>query len=127
MSQVAYLSGPMTGYPDDNRPAFKKWTKHLRMLGYEVISPDELDGVDPAAGSRWEDLIRRDIPHLTRCNCCFVMPGWRASRGATLETLILNQLGVPVFDVVTHRRVPPEELPTPEHQSLGVHNPMTGG
>jgi hypothetical protein len=37
-----YLSGPMTGLPDLNFPAFHAEAARLRALGYDVINPAEL-------------------------------------------------------------------------------------
>src|SRR5690606_41767260 len=38
-----YLSGPMSGYPQYNFPAFAKAAETLRGFGYNLVSPAELD------------------------------------------------------------------------------------
>ena len=40
---AVYLSGPMTGLPDFNRPAFHAAAAALRAQGYVVINPAEVD------------------------------------------------------------------------------------
>lgn len=90
-----YVAGPMTGLPEFNFPAFHAATATLRARGLDVINPAEftpdLDNV-PA----WEDCMRRDIAALVTCDSVVLLPGWEASRGATLEHLIATKLGMQV-------------------------------
>ena len=39
---IAYLSGPMTGLPDNGYPAFQAAAERLRSRGVQVISPHEI-------------------------------------------------------------------------------------
>lgn len=91
-----YLAGPMTGLPDDNLPAFHEGAARLRALGYEVVSPAETDG-EPQSSRTWADWMRRDIALLLVCDGVACLPGWEASRGATLETDIARGLGMPII------------------------------
>jgi len=59
-----YLSGPMTGLPDLNFPAFAAMTDTLRAGGHTVTNPAELN---PDGGS-WNDCMRRDIVALMECS-----------------------------------------------------------
>lgn len=81
-----YLSGPMTGIKDLNRPCFKKYAKALRKKGYRVISPPELDKDNPQR--TWEGCLGRDIVKLMECDRIALLSGWRKSRGANLEVYI---------------------------------------
>ena len=99
--KTCYILGPMTGYPDDNRPAFRQTAEELRRLGYEVISPDELDQTHPIPNApdhatAWAEYLKRDIPHLLKADFAVALSGWRESKGAMLEATILGELGVPV-------------------------------
>ena len=38
-----YLAGPMTGYPEDNRPRFNQLARVLRDRGFDVVNPAEFD------------------------------------------------------------------------------------
>lgn len=104
----------MSGYPDDNRPAFRKAAALLRKQGFKVTSPDELDERDPAHGTAWSDYLRRDIPWVLKAEMGVFLPGWRESKGAQLEAMILTTLGCPIFELVGEalRPVPPERLPS---------------
>jgi hypothetical protein len=115
--QRVYLLGPMTGYPDHNRPAFRRATELLRTRGVLVTSPDELDNFDQAAGTTWTDYMQRDLPWVCRAQVGVALPGWQQSKGANLEACVLNAFGRPVYMLDESGRtltpVPPEQLPVP--------------
>lgn len=92
-----YLSGPMTGLPKNNVPAFNKAAKFLRSLGDVVINPAELDKGEPCGS--WEECLRRDIKWLVTCDAIVNLPGWENSRGATLENYIAEKLSFTVFNL----------------------------
>lgn len=95
MSDVYYVSGPMTGYEDFNRPAFHAAAKHLRALGHEVINPAELPGEDD--GHDWTWFLRRDLVELTKCSHIVLLPGWSRSNGARLELHVALALEMQVL------------------------------
>ena len=100
-----YLSGPMSGIPDHNFPAFHEWAARLRAEGFEVVSPAEIE----EAGS-WEMCLRKDMRELPTCDAIALMPGWERSKGAHLELHVAHRLGMEVihlplqFDLVAHIR-----------------------
>jgi hypothetical protein len=81
-----YLAGPMRGYPEFNFPAFHEAAKYIRGLGFEVVSPAEMDVLSPphASGEQTE-LMVRDIRALADCDGIALLPGWGDSIGATAE------------------------------------------
>ncbi|GHU39207.1 hypothetical protein AGMMS50256_38950 [Betaproteobacteria bacterium] len=83
-----YLSGPMTGLPDLNFPAFHKEAERLRGLGYEVVNPAELH----REGDMKSECLRRDIVELLECDTVALLCGWKDSEGALLEVHIAQQL-----------------------------------
>ena len=91
-----YVSGPMTGYPEFNYPAFEEATARLRAAGHEVISPHEVNPPDDT-DHPWEWFMRRDIVALMEAEAVVVLPGWESSRGAALETNIAGALGMLIF------------------------------
>lgn len=91
-----YLAGPMTGYPEHNVPAFHAAAARLRAAGYEVVSPAETDG-ECQEDRCWEDWMRRDLKLLTDCDGVACISGWELSRGATLETDVARELGMPLI------------------------------
>ena len=99
-----YLSGPMTGVQNLNFPAFAAMTKNLRAGGHTVTNPAE---INPDGGT-WNDCMRRDIVALMDCDTVATLPGWEHSKGARLEVLIAERLGMTVVnahDLVTREAV----------------------
>lgn len=93
-----YISGPMTGYPDLNYPAFFAAEEAVRALGHETLNPAR----HPSQKS-WADYLRLDLADVLAAEQVVVLPGWEASRGAALEVHVAHALGMPVvpIDVLT--------------------------
>ena len=92
-----YLSGPMSGIPELNYPAFKAAAETLRALGATVVSPHEIVPPEAAPWS-WEDHMRADLAALLTCEVMMLLPGWEQSRGATLERSVAEALGMLVVE-----------------------------
>ena len=98
-----YCSGPMTGHPDHNIPAFDAAAKRLRKQGHFVINPAELSGmfgrVSEIAGSfaaYYENdkafggslaacIMDADLAAVRSCDTIYMLKGWEDSRGAKKE------------------------------------------
>lgn len=93
-----YISGPMTGIPEWNFPAFNKAADQLRAAGYDVVNP--ADGGSDNSKS-WEDYLREDLRLLLDCDGIALLPGWEKSRGARLEVHVATSLFMPCRDVPT--------------------------
>lgn len=89
-----YVSGPMTGHPDYNFPAFAAAVTALTEAGYEVIDPSR-HGADPAF--TWADYLRRDLRDVLDAEILVVLPGWECSRGGGFEVHVAHQLGMTVL------------------------------
>lgn len=89
-----YLSGPMTGLPDLNFPAFHAAAAALRARGWEVVNPAE---INPDSSLPWHECMRADIKALCDCDFIVLMPGWERSQGAALELHIAQRLLLEVF------------------------------
>ena len=89
-----YLSGPMTGRPDLNFPAFHAAAARLRALGYDVTSPAEI-----VLGSEatWHAAMRADIKGLLDCDAIALLDGWQESAGAHLEMHIAHRVGIEIL------------------------------
>jgi len=95
-----YLSGPMRGHPDFNKPAFAKAAKILRELGHFVFSPGESDerlellGVEITARSVFEV----DMQYICRyADAIAMLPGWEGSKGARAEKALAEAIGLEVI------------------------------
>jgi hypothetical protein len=93
-----YLSGPMTGLPALNFPAFHAEAARLRALGYEVVNPAEIS----AGMTSWGDCLRNDLAALLTCDAVVLLPGWEKSNGAHLEMHVAHRVGI---DIVSARDV----------------------
>lgn len=92
---VVYLSGPMTGLPEFNYPAFNTLAAQLRRHGFVVNNPAE----NGMAGRSWGECMRVAIKQLCDSDVIVMLDGWQDSRGARIEISMAGDLGVPVFFV----------------------------
>ena len=89
-----YISGPMTGLPDFNFPAFRAAAAKLRTAGLHVVDPSEINSDQTLS---WHACMRKDIAALVDCDSIVMLKGWEASQGAQLEHHIATRLGMTVF------------------------------
>lgn len=96
--RLLYLCGPMTGYPQYNRPAFEEAAAELRGCGYTVTSPAE-PPIAQFPQTDWNTAIRGAVVGLLGCaGVATVTPGGiRQSRGASLEVHVAHELEMPVL------------------------------
>lgn len=93
-----YLSGPMSGLPEFNYPAFKAAALQLERFGFEVVNPAE-NGLPKEAA--WEQHMRLDIQLMLDCDGLVMLSGWENSKGARIERRLAMELGLPVGDLET--------------------------
>ena len=91
-----YISGPMTGIPEFNYPAFHEAKAALEARGYDVISPADLAIVE---SMEWIDYILLDIDSVFSVEGVATLDGFQASKGARIEVRIAQCLGLPVMTV----------------------------
>ncbi len=89
-----YISGPMTGLPDLNFPAFHSEAARLRALGYSVENPAE---INPDNEAGWHDCMRRDLAALLTCDALALLDGWQSSAGAHLEMHVAHRIGMEIL------------------------------
>lgn len=107
-----YCSGPMTGHPDLNRPAFDAAERRLSEQGHFVINPHRTSALFGTAGElaeafaaayanplqnvgSYEAHARRlrlaravmdaDLAAVRSCHAIYLLRGWETSRGAKKE------------------------------------------
>lgn len=95
--KMLYVSGPMSGYPDHNFPAFRKASQRLRIEGRYIVEDPSAKGV--MEGWSWEDYLRHDLLQMLRCDGVATLPGFAMSKGAMLEISVARQLAMPVHPV----------------------------
>jgi hypothetical protein len=117
-----YLSGPISGVPFGNRPAFDDMADRLRANGFDPINPHDVgdalfaeveqastnDGQALLDRLTWLDYMRADIKAMMDADAILLLPGWGGSRGACVENKLAALLDVPRFhelaDLVAHRK-----------------------
>lgn len=91
--QTIILSGPMTGLPDYNRPAFHAAANALRLRGHTVVNPAQ---TELPVGSTWGEYMGRCLEAMRLCDEAWregrgprpilaQLPWWLGSNGARLE------------------------------------------
>lgn len=86
-----YIAGPMTGLKDHNYPAFHAAARELRLAGYAVVSPAEIDA---AKSLPWEEWMRLSLKALLSCTHVALLPDWHKSIGARLEQDLAAKLRI---------------------------------
>ena len=92
-ARLIYISGPMTGLPELNFPAFHSAARVLRKRGHAVVNPAELN---TAPDTAWAECMRVDIKALLGCDGIVLLPGYGRSKGASLELLIAQALDMQI-------------------------------
>ena len=102
-NKTIYISGPMTGLPDLNFPAFYAAQKLLEAQGYTVVNPAEVGkhlnkkGLIPK-GLTEKQLhlfyVREDIAAMITggCMAIYLLKGWELSIGAWMEVDVARML-----------------------------------
>lgn len=98
-----YISGPMTGLPSLNFPAFNAEALRLEGLGYEVINPVDLC----QNSTSWEECMRLDPAALLTCDKIVLLDGFEKSKGAHLEMNVAHRVGI---EIVLAKDIPANEL-----------------
>ncbi len=105
-----YLSGPMTGLPEHNYPAFHEAEKIVAEQFPDATIENPARNFDGEAGLPRDVYLREDLRNLAKCDGIVMLEGWHVSGGARMEYLIACELGIArwslrggVLDVLTAR------------------------
>ena len=99
-SKTCYLSGPMSGLPDFNFPAFNDCAAKLRADGWHVFNPAEnFEGRTDRARNVY---MTADFKHLlsvaddpgVEVRGIVMLPGWSGSQGARVEVAMALEMGL---------------------------------
>jgi len=92
-----YISGPITGYVDKNKPKFDEAAVRLRELGHTAINPFDLDLIEPCDPLDWYANMKRDLKYLPLADSILLLPDWELSKGALLEIALAKGLDMEFF------------------------------
>ena len=87
-----YIAGPMTGYENFNRDAFNKEADRLSRHGHSVLNPATLPN-----GLTQREYMDICFAMLRCADAILMLPGWKASAGATAEYHYAYKMEMPVF------------------------------
>lgn len=92
-----YLSGPMTGIPEYNFPAFHEAAARLRKSGWTVFNPAE--SFNGKTDLEWTTYMEHDFRNILESSSVMVLEGWDTALGAVLEVLFAVACGKNVFSL----------------------------
>lgn len=107
-----YLAGPMRGIRDFNFPAFHEAARKLRLDGYQVFNPAEIDEAEYGVGFaksetgnlsdipnfNLRDALKKDIDFiLTEATTIALLPGWERSLGVAAELAVAKAIGLKIM------------------------------
>jgi len=119
MKKKIYVAGPMRGYPKWNFPSFDRNAAYLEPLGWDPVSPADLDrqmGFDENDESvvfgeaEFHEAMLRDYEALLRCSAIAFIPGWEKSTGAALERSFAGKIKLEMYRVDADRDYFEKEL-----------------
>ena len=116
LAKKVYIAGPMRGIKDFNFPAFDAARDLAKSLGYDPISPADIDREEGFEGiglngrdDEWvgtlskEATIQRDIDAIKVSNAIALLPGYEKSSGATVELSLARFLDKEILDATTFK------------------------
>lgn len=89
---IVYISGPMTGLPDYNRPAFFAAEKWLKAQGGIVLNP----AYSPDGLPSHDAYMEIALAMLKQAQVVFLLPNYRNSKGVAMELTLAEKMGIPV-------------------------------
>lgn len=106
---IAYVAGPMRGYPLYNFTAFFAAAMWLREQGFSVLNPAEHDmarGFDPSKGLDEQtndfslhEAFQWDLKSVAEADAIVLLDDWSESRGACTELAAAISMGKRVFEL----------------------------
>lgn len=86
---VVFISGPMTGLPEFNRPAFNHAAAELASQGLTVLNP----AIFPD-GLEHHQYLAMTLVMLEQAEVIYLLEGWENSVGARAEVIRARELGL---------------------------------
>ncbi len=95
--KTVYISGPITGFPDNNKPAFDAMHARIIAAGHIPVNPHLICASLPA-GSSHQEYMRVCIAHLVVTDAIIMLPCWENSKGARAEYMVATWCGIEILE-----------------------------
>lgn len=117
-----FISGPMSGIKDFNKPAFDQAEQWLTHAGYSVFNPARMHFDDS-----WthEQIMRIDLAALTQCDYIYMLDKWYNSKGALEEYHYAMATGIiliPTHDI----KCPKKESKPGQYIEIETYGDISG-
>ena len=96
--EVVYISGRISGLPDQNKPKFEAAENLFLKRGFIVINPHKLP---EDHNKSWASYMKECIKALVDCDSVIVLDDWKQSSGAVREVFVALFLQIPVYEIET--------------------------
>ena len=96
---IVYISGPVTGIPNHNKPQFELAEKML-LKRFQAFNPSRIDwptGRVLEGLPLWQYFMHHCVKAIPDCDAMLMLPNWQNSKGAMWEHKIAEMLGLPIF------------------------------
>lgn len=91
-----YISGGITGV-SDYESKFTKAELELKLYGYMVINPANVNGALPKYATTYQEYMKMCITMIDQSDALILLPGWKKSRGARFEKHYAEIMDIPVY------------------------------
>lgn len=99
--QTVYLSGPITGMPENNYREFKLAEERINAMGFETLVPhDFFFGIDTRE-FKHNDYMRECIKQMMDADIVVTLKDWEQSKDCKMEVTIAREMDIPVQHIIS--------------------------
>lgn len=106
IDNIAYISGPMSGLPYLNYPAFFEAEESLQYQFSKILNPAR-NSLDEGQKGTWKNWMKKAIALMVseQTTHIILLPGWETSKGALIEVQLAGILGIEILEYNTGKLI----------------------